>query len=93
MQFVGKRRQKIRSREVLEEQLNLVVNDRGQTLQKLRSSELANQLLQKKLRDLQKWHNELEFKLFKCRDYTNNGNGSLSSRTNTSSSDVERNET
>ena len=50
-------------------------------------------IFQKKLRDLQKWHNELEFKLFKCRDYTNNGNGSLSSRTNTSSSDVERNET
>lgn len=46
---------------------------------------------QKKLRDLQKWHNELEFKLFKCRDYKTNGNGSLSSCTNTSS-DIERNE-
>ncbi|XP_066923672.1 interaptin-like isoform X2 [Clytia hemisphaerica] len=58
-----------RSKDFVEEQLKLVIQDRGHTLQKLRSLELANQVLQNKLRDLQKWHNQMEFQLFKSRDH------------------------
>ena len=57
-------------------------------------------MFQKKLRDLQKWHNDLEFRLFRCRDYTKSnlvesGGGSLSSGRmdmSSSNSDIERNE-
>lgn len=58
-----------RSKDFVEDQLKLVLHDRGHTLQKLQSSELLNKMLEAKLIDLQKWHNSLEINLLKSRDF------------------------
>lgn len=58
-----------RAKDVIEQQMGIIVQDRGFTNQKLKSTELHNKLLQVKLKSLQKWHNELEINLIKSRGY------------------------